>query len=120
MSRQRWEQMMDRLELQTSMDPIQPRGAIDIHGRAQLLHGPRLVAARCDGRHGEVREGELHMQRHGDHVRDHKEEEALCPGRDRAPHDQVAEPEPEEDLAGKLVETVPAVGFWALVHEDEF
>lgn len=53
-------------------------------------------------------------------MRDHEEEDALCPGRDRTPHDQVPEPEPEEDLPGEFVESVPSVGLGSFIHEDEF
>lgn len=61
MARHGGEQVVDSLELQAAVHPVQPGGAVDVHGGAQLLQGPWLVAARRDGRHSEVGKCELHV-----------------------------------------------------------
>lgn len=100
-----WEQMVNSLELQTAVNKVQPGGTVDIHGGAQLALGERLGLAQVRVGHAPVRQGDLDVQRHGDDVGDEDKDDTVGPGRDRPPHQTVAEQEPvaghAEDL-GRL------------------
>lgn len=95
---------MDGLELQAAVDEIQPLGAVDVHGGAQLALGEGLRFAEVGGRGGPVGEGDLRVQGHGDDVGDEDEPYAEAPGGDGAPEEEVAEEVPvaehESDLGG--------------------
>lgn len=95
---------MDGLELQAAMDEIQPLGAVDVHGGAQLALGEGLRFAEVGGRGGPVGEGDLRVQGHGDDVGNEDEPYAEGPGGDGAPEEEVAEEVPvaehESDLGG--------------------
>ncbi len=82
------------------MDEVQPRRAGDVHGGAQLFLREGLGVAEVGGGHGEVGEGDLHVQGHGDDVRDQDEGDAEGPGRDGAPEQEVAEDEPVAEHEG--------------------
>ena len=88
------EQVVDGLELQAAVDPVQPRGAVDVHGRAHLALGEGFGGAQVGGRHAPVGQGDLHVQDHGDQMRDEDEADADGPAGQRAPDEQVAEDEP--------------------------
>ena len=103
-------QMVHSLELQAAVDEVEPGGTVDVHGDAEHFLRERFVHAEVGRRHGEVREGDLHVQRGGDHVRDEDECEAGGPGGDAEVERLVAEPVPEEDVAKKLEGAVPAGG----------
>lgn len=45
-------------------------------------------------------QGDLEMQRRGDHMRDEDEKDPVVPCRDTEIADSVAKPEPEDNLAG--------------------
>lgn len=47
--------VVDDLELQPSVEEIEPRRAVDVHGRAQHLLRERLLRAQVGRAHGEVR-----------------------------------------------------------------
>ena len=112
-------QMVDGLELETAVDEVQPGWAIDVHGRAEHFLGEGLVGAEVGGRHGEVGECDLDVQRRGDGVGDQDEDDAVPPGRDRGPDCVVAEPGPEEDLAGDLEVPVPVCGAFEGAGEED-
>ena len=84
---------MNRLILQAAMEEVQPRWTGNVHGRAQHLRRKRFVGSLILGGHAEVRERDLHVQRHGDHVADQNVGQALHVRRNRA--DQVDETTPE-------------------------
>lgn len=96
------EQVVHGLELETAVDEVQPRGAVDVHGGAQLLLGEGLGGAEVGGRHAPVGERDLHVKRHGDDVGDEDEGHAEGPGGDREPEEAVTEEVPvaghEEDF----------------------
>ncbi|KFY77510.1 hypothetical protein V499_03140 [Pseudogymnoascus sp. VKM F-103] len=98
------EQVVHGLELEATVDEVQPRGAVDIHGGAQLLLGEGLGGAEVGGRHAPVGERDLHVKRHGDNVRHEDEGDADGPGGEREPEQAVAEEVPvaghEEHLGG--------------------
>ena len=60
------EQVMHGLELQAAVDEVEPGGAIDVHGGAQLALGEGLGVAEVGGGHAPVGEGNLDVQGHGD------------------------------------------------------
>lgn len=65
--------MMHSLELQTSMNEVQPSRAVDVHRRAQLSLRERLALSQIRRRHSPMTESDLDMQRHRDDVRhEHK------------------------------------------------
>ena len=107
MPRDAGEEVVDGLELQAAVDEVQPGGAVDVHGGAQHLLREGLVDAEVGGAHGKVGERDLHVQRGGDHVAEEDEGEARARARDAAVDDAVAEPGPEEGLAGDLEPAVP-------------
>lgn len=74
------EQVVHGLELETAVDKVQPGGAVDIHGGAQLLLGEGLGGAEVGGRHAPVGECNLDMKRHGDDVGNKDEGYAEGPG----------------------------------------
>lgn len=74
--------MMDRLELETAVEEIQPRRTIDVHGCAEHSLGKRFRRTQVGRRHGEVAECDLYVQRHGDRVARQDEEEPLRRCRD--------------------------------------
>jgi len=106
-------QVVHGLELQAAVHEVEPGGTVDVHGGAQHLLRERLVHAEVRGRHGEVAEGDLHVERGGDHVRDEDEGEAGGPGGDAQVERLVAEPVPEEQVAGDLEVAVPPGGAFA-------
>lgn len=63
--------------------------------------------ARVRRRHGEVAQRKLDVPGRRDHVRDEEEDEAGGPCRDREVEQVVAEPVPEEQLAGDFEVAVP-------------
>lgn len=65
-----WEQMVDGLELETAVEPVQPGRAVDIHGGAEHLCCKGLGVAQLLGRHAEMRERDLDVEHEGEHVRD--------------------------------------------------
>lgn len=87
-------QVVDCLELQAAVDKVQPGGTVNIERGAQLPLGKRLGRAELRGGHAPVREGELDVQRHGDHVGDGDKGHAQLPGRQAAPDEHVAVQEP--------------------------
>ena len=93
-------QVMHRLELQAAVEKVEPLGTIDVHGGAKHFLGEGLVHAQVGRAHGEVAEGDLHMQRAGDHVADQDEGEAAASRGDGSVDEEVTEPSPEEELAG--------------------
>ena len=85
---------MHGLELQAAMDKVQPGGTVHVHGGAQLALREGFGVAQVRRRHGPVRERDLHVQRHGDDVRDEDEGDAQGPAGQGAPEEAVAEDEP--------------------------
>ena len=90
-SRHAREQVVHSLELQAAVDPVEPRRAVDVHGGAELALGEGLGFPEVRGRHGPVRERDLHVQRHRDDVRDEDEADTDGPCGERAPEEEVAE-----------------------------
>lgn len=94
--------MVDGLELQATMEKVEPLRAIHIHGRAQHLLCEGLLWPVVHGAHGKVGQCNLHMKRHGHHVADHDVHETIPVGGNRPIDDQVAKPVPEEYLTNAL------------------
>ncbi|KAH6616903.1 hypothetical protein C7974DRAFT_402636 [Boeremia exigua] len=76
MSWQAWEQMVDGLELQAPIELVEPLWALDVDGRAELVLREGLRGSEVRRWHAPVRERELHVQEHGDHVRGEHESDA--------------------------------------------
>jgi hypothetical protein len=98
------EEMVDSLELEASVQEIQPSGAIDIHGGAQLTLREALGRAQIGGGHAPMAQGDLNVQKHGDAVRDEDECNSNGPCGECAPEKSVAKYSPvashEENLDG--------------------
>ena len=105
---------MDSLELEAAVDEVEPGGAVDVHGGAQLALGEGFGVAEVGGRHGPVGEGDLHVQRHGDDVADEHEGDADGPGGEGAPEEAVAEEDPVGEHEGDFGRARPRRG--AEVH----
>lgn len=101
-SRQPGEQVVDGLELKSSVEEIQPLGAVDIQGGAELALGKGLGRAQVRGRHSPVGEGDLDMQQDRDGVRYKDESHACRPVWQSARDELVSEKVPvarhEDDL----------------------
>ena len=89
------EQVVHGLELQAAMDEIEPLRTGDIHGSAELTLRKGLAGAEVGGACAPVREGDLHVQGHGDQVTGEDEDGAGGPGRDVTPEEHV---EVEEEV----------------------
>ena len=98
---------MDSLELQTAVEPIHPLGAIDVHGCAELVLGEGLGGAEVGRRHAPVRKRDLHVENDGDDVRGEDEGDAVGPGGESAPDEQVAEEVPVAAHEGDFDGTSP-------------
>jgi len=96
------EEVVDSLELKTSVQEIQPGGAVDIHGGAELALGEALGRAQIRGGHAPVAQGDLNVQEHGDTMRDEHECDSDGPSGECAPEKSVSEHSPvashEKDL----------------------
>lgn len=100
-------QVVNSLELKTTMEKVQPRRAVDIHSSAKHLLGERFQRAKISSGHSVVRQRNLHMQRRSHHMRDENENDTAEPSRNATPDNAVSEPNPEEDVAGELEPAVP-------------
>ena len=96
------EEMVDGLELKASVQEIQPGGAVDIHGSAQLTLGEALGRTQISGGHAPVAQSDLNVQEHSDTMRDEDECNSNGPSGKCAPEESVAEYSPvaghEENL----------------------
>ena len=100
-------QVVDGLELKTTVEEVEPLGTVDIHGCAKHALRERLVDTEISGAHGEVAECDLNVQGHCDGVTDHDESETAPAIGNALVQDLVAEPVPEEKLAGNLKPAMP-------------
>lgn len=95
------EEVVDGLELQAAVDEVEPGGAGDVHGGAELALGEGLGGAEVGGGGAPVGEGDLDVQGHGDEVGGQEEEGARVPGGDGAVEEDV---EVEEAVGGDAEE----------------
>lgn len=86
--------MVHGLELQTTVDEVEPSRAVHVHGSTQLTLRKRLFLAQVRCRHAPVRQGDLNVQRHRNDVRYQYECNAERPCRQRAPEEDIAKQEP--------------------------
>lgn len=100
-------EMVNSLELKTTVEEIQPCWAVHVHGSAEHFLGEGLVHAQISCGHGEVGERDLNVQWRSDHMRDQDEKDTATPVRNGTVKDTVAEPGPEENLSGDLEPAVP-------------
>lgn len=98
---------MNSLELKTSVDKVEPGGAIDVHGGSELALGEGLGFAQVESRHAPMREGDLNVQRHGDDVRDENKGDTDGPVGQSAPENTVTEPSPVAGHEGNLARADP-------------
>lgn len=102
-----WVKMVDGLELQTTVEEIQPCRTVHIHGRTKHLLGEGFMDAQISSGHGEVRKSNLDMQWSSDHVGNQGEKDPTAPVRNGAVKNTVTEPCPEKDLACNFEPAVP-------------
>lgn len=88
------EQMVDGLELEATVDEVQPGRAVNIHGGSELALGEGFVLAEVGCGHSPVGKGDLYVERHGDDMGDQDEHDTGRPVGQRAPEEKVAEDEP--------------------------
>ena len=86
--------MVHGLELETAVEPVQPLGAVDVHGGAHLAGREGLFGAEVGSWHTPVGEGDLHVQHHGADVRDEDVADDGWPVGEVAPAQEVAEDVP--------------------------
>ena len=67
-----WKEMVDSLELQATVEKVQPLRTFDIHCCSEHLLRERLVWAELCSAHGEVGQSDLSVKRHRDHVASHE------------------------------------------------
>jgi hypothetical protein len=77
-------EVVNSLELQSTMEEVEPCRAVDIHGGAQHLLRKRFMHTQVGSRHGKMGQRDLHMQRSSDHVRDQDVGYPAAPVRNRA------------------------------------
>lgn len=95
-------EVVDGLELETAVDEVEPGGAVDIHGGAQLALGEGFGFAEVRGGHGPVGEGDLDVEGHGDDVRDKDESDSDGPTGKGAPEEEVTKDVPVARHHGDL------------------
>lgn len=100
-------QMMNGLELQTAVEPVQPLGAVNVHGCAELVLRERLGGSKVGSRHAPVRQGDLDVEDDGDDVGSQDESNAVVPGGQCAPDEQVAENVPVAAHEGNFSRASP-------------
>lgn len=100
-------QVMDGLELQSTVHPVKPLWAIDIHGCAQHFLWEGFVGSHIGGGHGEMGDCDLDVEHHREHVRGHDERKPGPAGGDVAVNDAVAVPQPEDALAEDFKVAMP-------------
>lgn len=101
-------EMMDRLELQATVDEVQPLRTVHVHGRSEHLLGKRLVDAQVRRAHGKMTERDLYVQWCGNHVAHEEERPATSGCWYGFVHDEIAKPVPEEDMSRDFQPAVPA------------
>ncbi len=100
-------QVVNRLELQAAMEEVEPLRAFDIHRGAEHPLRERLIRPQITRAHGEVRQADLGMKRHGDHMADHDENKPVPGSGNRLVYKEIAEPDPENHLTAKLEVSMP-------------
>ena len=112
--------MVHGLELESAVEEVEPGGTLDVHRCAEHALWEGFGYAEVGSAHGEVGEGDLDVHGHGNGVAEEDEEDAGAGGGDGFVDGQVAEPVPEEELAGHLEVAVPPRGALAgaLPEED--
>ena len=94
--------MVDGLELKASVQEIQPGGAVNVHGSAELALREAFGRAQIRGGHAPMAQGDLNVQKHGDAVRNEDKCNSDGPGGKSAPEKTVAKDSPvashEENL----------------------
>ncbi len=106
-TRHAWEQVVDHLELESAVEKVQPRRAVDIHGGSKHLLWEGFVWPQVGRAHGEVRESDLHVEGACDHVAYHDKDKAIPGGGYGPVEDAITEPDPEENIACDLQMPVP-------------
>jgi hypothetical protein len=111
-------QMMNGLELETTVEKVQPDWAVHVHGCAEHFLWEGLVDSEVCSRHGKMREGNLHMQWSSDHMGKEEEKDSVGPVRNGAIENSVSKPRPEEYLSTQLKPPVPPRWslLWSLPH----
>lgn len=107
MTRNTGEKMVDGLELQATVEPVEPRRALNIHGSAHLALRERFGGAKIGGGHSPVGEGDLDVENHSDEVRDQDKANANWPCGECHPDKEVAEEIPVAAHENKLDVTCP-------------
>lgn len=92
---QAWEEVVDRLELEAAVQPVQPLGAVDVHGGAQLALREGLGGAEVRVRHAPVGQRDLDVQDHGDGMGRQHKGHARGPVGQGAPDEAIAKHGPE-------------------------
>ena len=100
-------EMVDSLELQATVEPVEPWWAFNIHGSTHLALRERLSGAKIGGGHSPVGEGNLDVENHGDEVRDQDKANADWPCGECHPDKEVAEEIPVAAHEDKLDVTSP-------------
>lgn len=96
------EEMVNGLELEATVDEVQPGRAVDVHGGSELALGEGFVLAEVGCGHSPVGEGDLDVKRHGNDMRDQDEHDTGRPVWQRAPEEKVAKDEPVAGHKGDL------------------
>lgn len=104
------EQVVDRLELKTSVYEVHPGRTEDVHRGSKLSLGEGLVGPEVARRHTPVGQGDLDVEQHGDHVRDEDESDSGVPIGQGLEDEEVTENEPVAGHADEFGRTGPGGG----------
>lgn len=88
------EQMVYGLELQAPMNEIEPWRTLDVHCCTELMLREAFRFSKFTGRHRPMRQGDLHVQGHGDDVGDQNEHYPNRPCWKTPPDQTIAKEEP--------------------------
>lgn len=88
------EQVVNSLELESTVDEIEPSRAINVHAGSELPLGEGLGFAKIRCRHTPMRQSDLNVKGHGDDVRDENKGNASRPVGQGSPQEEISEDEP--------------------------
>lgn len=106
-SRHAWEEMVHSLELQTTVEEVQPGGTVNVHSRTQLPLSKGLAIAEICSGHSPMRQRDLNMQWECGDMRDENKQNSQLPGRNAAVEEDVSKKVPVAADADNLCGSSP-------------
>merc|ERR1712224_1005066 len=109
--------MVNHLELETPMEPVEPLGSTDIHRGAKSLGGEVFLTLHILGIHTVVRDVDLQVQDGGSEVRNQHEEHCLPSVGERGTTQTYVPGGEDHHTTG--FHASPSTGLWLVALDDE-